>query len=74
MKTPKNITEISNEILAEVEREEQVKLAEVTAIREATPRHVTEIGTLLHKVAEDLRATPRDVTYDDLRTYLENRQ
>lgn len=74
MKAPKNISTISDEILAEVEQGERVKLAEVTAVREATPRFATEIGQLMHKVAEDLRAAPREVTYDDLNTYLGNRR
>jgi len=74
MRPPVDISTISDAILAEVEQNEQVKLAEVTAIREATPRYTTEIGELLHKVAEDIRATPCDITYNDLRTYLENRQ
>ena len=72
MKPSKNITTISNEILAEVEQGEQIKLAEISAVRDATPRYTTEIGLLMHKVAEDLRAAPREVTYDDLDTYLRN--
>jgi hypothetical protein len=74
VKASKNIETISDEILAEVEQGERVKLAEVAAVREATPRYATEIGQLMHKVAEDLRATPREVTYDDLTAYLGERR
>ena len=74
MKTPKNISTISDEILAEVDQNEHVKLAEIAAVREATPRYTTEIGLLMHKVAEDLRASQGEVTYADLAIYLEKRQ
>ena len=74
MKTPKNISTISDEILAEVDQNEHVKLAEIAAVREATPRYTTEIGLLMHKVAEALRASHGEVTYADLAIYLEKRQ
>ena len=74
MKTPKNISTISDEILAEVDQSERIKLAEIAAVHDATPRYSTEIGALMHKVAEDLRATRGEVTYADLAAYLETRQ
>ena len=74
MKTPKSISKISDEILAEVEQGERVKTAEVEAIRAATPRYSTEIGELMHKVAEELRGAPADVTYTDLDSFLRDRR
>lgn len=70
---PKSIAAISDEILAEVEREDRVKTAEVTAVQTAALQP-TEIGQLLHKVAEELRIASVDVSYDDVRKYLESAQ
>jgi hypothetical protein len=74
MRTPKNIATVSDEILAEIERGEQVKLAALDAERAAVPVYETEIGELLHKVAEDLRAVPDQVTYNDLDMFLGEQQ
>jgi hypothetical protein len=74
MKTRKSIATVSNEILAEVEREEQTKLAQDAAAEAATPRFESAIGELLHKVAEDLRAVPSQVTYNDLEMFLGDQQ
>ncbi len=74
MKASKSIATISNEILAEVENGEQTKLAEIAAIHAATPAYKTEVGELLHKVAEDLRAVPTQVTYNDLDMFLRPRK
>ncbi len=70
MKRPIDIAKVSDEILSQVAHVESVKTAEAEAIRAATPRHQSEIAQALHKVAEDLRATPPDVTYQDLDDYL----
>jgi len=70
MRTPKNIAAVSDEILAEIEHGEQIKLAEVAAVRAPVPAYETEVGELLHKVAEDLRAVPVQVTYNDLDMFL----
>ena len=74
MRTPKNIAAVSDEILAEIEQGERTKLAEVTAAHAAVPAYETEIGELLHKVAEDLRAVPVRVTYNDLDMFLGERR
>jgi hypothetical protein len=73
VRTLKDIGTVSDEILAEVKQAERVKLAEAAAVRAATPRYTSEISALMHKVAEDLRATSRDVSYADLGAYLEGK-
>lgn len=70
MRTSKSIAAISDEILAEIEDGERTKLAEIAAVHVATPAYETEMGELLHKVAEDLRAVPAQVTYNDLDMFL----
>jgi hypothetical protein len=67
---PKTLVAVTDEILAEVTAHERVKTAEINALRDVTPSHQTEIGQLLHKVAEDLRHTAVDVTYEDLNQYV----
>lgn len=69
----RSISDVADQVLAEVKRVERVKVAELEAVRAATPRHKTEVGALMHKVAEELRATPVEVTYDDLAAYLGGR-
>lgn len=64
---------VADDVLNEVERVERVKEAEVAAVRAATPRHQGDLGQLLCKLAEEVRAIPEDVTYDDLRAYSEGR-
>jgi len=70
MRTLKSIAAVSDEILAELEHGEQTKLAAAAASRAAEPAYATEIGELLHKVAEDLRVVPAQVTYNDLDMFL----
>jgi len=70
---PTPLAELSTAILAEVEAEERVKAAEVEALRAATPRHASDLGRLLDKVAEDLRGDASEVTYDDLHAFVEGR-
>lgn len=60
------ISAVADGVLAEVERVQMTKTAEVEAVRSATPKHSSEIGDLMHKVAEELRSTSVDVTYDDI--------
>ena len=67
---PKNISAITDEILAEITAAERVKTAEVEALRATTPSHRTEISQLLHKVAAELRTNASDVTYDDVNQLL----
>ena len=58
------ISSIADGVLADVERAHAVKTAEVSAVREATPK--SPMGTLMYKLAEELRSTSVDVTYDDI--------
>lgn len=70
MRPSKSIAAVSDEILTEITQGEQVKLAAVVV----EPAYETEIGELLHKVAEDLRAVPVQVTYNDLDMFLGEQQ
>ena len=67
---PKNISAVTDEILAEVASAERVKTAEIEALRATTPTHRTEMSQLLHKVAEELRTSASDVTYEDVNQLL----
>lgn len=73
MKKPKHLSIIADEVLSQVESAERIKHAEVEALRAVVPKHRSEIAQLLHKMAEDLRAAPDDVTYEDLGQFLEGR-
>lgn len=64
------ISSIADEVLAEVNRTEQVKVAEAEAVRKASLPPRGELSSFLHKLAEDLRGEPEDVTYDDLKRHL----
>ncbi len=68
-----DLAQVSADILAEVENAERVKQAEVSAVHAATPRFKSELGQLMHKVAEELRNDTNEVTYDDLRAFQEGR-
>jgi hypothetical protein len=57
---------VSAQILAEVDAEERVKVAELAALHDAVPRFRSDLGALLRKVAEELRGSTDEVTYDDL--------
>lgn len=59
-----SISAFADSVLAGVEQEQATKTAEVVAVRNATPK--SEMATLMHKLAEDLRSTSVDVTYDDI--------
>jgi hypothetical protein len=74
MTVRRSIAAIADEILAEVESEERIKVAEIAAIHAATPKYMSETGELLHKVAEDLRVVPSQVTYNDLEMFLGAKQ
>lgn len=65
-----SISAVADEVLADAARVEQTKTAEAAALREASRPSRGELGALFHKVAEDLRAAPTDVTYADLHSYL----
>lgn len=63
--TSQTIASVASSVLADVEKADQIKTAEVQAVRDATPRS-SDLGTLLHKLAADLRSADEDVTYQDL--------
>lgn len=63
----------ADEILAEVNAAERVKVAEAEAVRAATPAFTSEIGQLLRKVAADARESASDVTLEDLHNFLGGR-
>jgi len=64
------ISSLADEILAEVDRASLVKTAEAEAVRKASLPPRGEVGVLFHKLAEELRSEPEDVTYDDLHRHL----
>ena len=64
------ISSVADEVLAEVARAENVKTAEARALRDASRPSRGEFGALFHKLAEELRSDPEDVTYEDLRLHL----
>lgn len=64
------ISAVADAVLADVERAERVKIAEAEALREASKPSRGKLGILFHKLAENLRGEPEDVTYDDLRRHL----
>jgi len=66
-----SLAALSENVLAEVEGEQRVKSAEMAALRAARPDSCSEIAQLLHKVAEEIRSTPPDVTYEDLAAYMQ---
>lgn len=66
-----SLAALSERVLAEVESEHRVKTAEVAAIRAAAPDTRSEIAQLLHKVAEEVRSTPSNITYDDLANFMQ---
>lgn len=61
-----SLSDLSASVMADVENAERTKTAQLEAVRVATPTHLTELGTLMHKVAEELRSPPPEVTYEDL--------
>jgi hypothetical protein len=66
----KSLALVSAEILAEVEAEERIKVAEIATIRDSAPHLKSEIAELLRKVAQELRAPADEVTYDDLERFV----
>jgi len=66
-----SLATLSDNILAEVEASERVKVAEAEAVKAATPDTRSEIVQLLHKVATEVRSTPADITYGDLENFLQ---
>lgn len=71
---PKSFSSVADEILAEINASEQVKVAQLEAVREATPSHDSELASLMHKVAAELRREASDVTYADLNAFIAARQ
>jgi len=71
-RSSRNLSLVTDEILSEVASVERVKHAEISALHAVTPSHHTEVGQLLHKAAEELRAEP-EVSYDDVRQFMAGR-
>ncbi len=67
---PRSLAAISAEVLAEVERAERVKQAELATVGAAGASHRSDLGQLLHKVAEELQCSSHDVTYEDLHAFV----
>lgn len=66
----RRLVAVADDLLVEVEAAERVKAAELQAVRAATPRHRTEVGAMLTKVAGLLRTDDGEVTYADLRAHV----
>lgn len=64
--TSRSIGDVADSIIASVERADQIKVAEVQAVRDATPKLTSGLGDLMQKLAADLRSAGEDVTYQDL--------
>jgi hypothetical protein len=64
--TSQTIASVASSVLAEVEKADQIKTAEVQVVRAATPSSTSDLGTLIHKLAAELRSADEDVTYQDL--------
>lgn len=64
--TSQTIASVASSVLAEVEKADQIKTAEIQAVRAATPSSTSDLGTLMHKLAAELRSADEDVTYQDL--------
>ena len=65
-----SLSELTASVLAEAESAERIKVAEHQAVRAATPTTTGELSQLMHKVAEELRAAPAEVTFEDVRQFL----
>ena len=61
---------VADEVLHEVDQAAFMKRAETEIVREAARQPSTELGQLLHKVADTVRASDDDVTYEDLNAFL----
>jgi len=75
MTTKGTIGDIAEAIVNEVKAESLTKLAQTQFVKEAsqTPNPKTAIGKLLHKVAGDLRRSPKGtdvVSVGDVREFL----
>ncbi len=65
------LTQIADEVLREVDQAAFTKQAEREAVRAVAAEPKTEIGQLIHKVAEAVRQDANDaVTYEDLAQFL----
>jgi hypothetical protein len=71
---PKSFSTVADEILAEISAEEHVKVAQLEAVRAATPSHDSELAVLMHKMAGELRSEASDVTYADLAAFISARR
>ena len=69
-----SIDDLAAQILADDDQAERVKLAELEAVRGGQPRFQSELGELLHKVADEMRTTADEVSTEDLERFLGGQQ
>ena len=67
------IGKLAEQIVEDVKQNALTKIAQHEVVREASrnPAPKTEIGKLLHKVAQDLRSKSDDVTVGDVQNFLD---
>lgn len=67
-----SIGEIAEQVLEEVRNSKLTKLAQHEILKEAQAKPVvrTEVGKLLMKLAEEVKAGSTDITTEDLETFL----
>ena len=68
-----SIGQIATSILDEVKANKLIKLAQQTIIKEAAhrPEPTTDVGKLLHKLAEEVRSGNVDVSVADVKQFVE---
>ncbi len=68
-----SIGQIAASILDEVKANKLIKLAQHTIIKEATqrPMPTTDVGKLLHKLAEEVRSGHTEVSVADVKQFVE---
>lgn len=68
-----SIGKIAEELLSDVKSNKLIKLAQQTIIKEATvrPAPTTDVGKLLHKLAEEVRSGRVEVSIADVKQFVE---
>lgn len=67
----KSLQETADEVLREVDNDAMVKRAEQEIVRTVSRQPKTELGQLLHKVAEVVRASDdSEITYGELNEFI----
>ena len=65
-----SLSSVADDVLADIAKLETVKTAKAEEDRLASLPPPSELGTLLHKLANDLREAPVEVTDEDLQNFL----